>query len=250
MPLRLPDFVVLGAQKAGTTSLHAALQRHPQLFLPAQKELHYFSNHSERPLSWYAAHFAPARPQQHCGEVTPYYLFHPEVPQRLAAALPDARLIVLLRDPVERTLSHYFHALRRGNDSLPLEAALAAEAERLNGAEAALALPGGAHLAHQQQSYLARSRYELQLPRFAAWQQRGRLLVLRCEELFAQPCATLERVLNFLEVDAEQAQRWLPHRNSGSGEANSVTPQQRATLRQSLDPTYRWAAATLGMHWD
>jgi len=249
--LRLPDFVVIGAQKAGTTSLHAALAQHPQLFLPSTKELHYFSSGFDQPLASYGAHFGPARADQVCGEATPYYLFHPAAPQRLAACLPQARLIVLLRDPVARSLSHYFHAIRRGNETLPLEAALAAEPERLAGAEAMLQLPGGAHRAHQTQSYLARSRYDQQVPRFAAWQQAGRLLVLRSEMLFLEATATLERVLAFLGLPpADAAGLTLPRQNSGDGEAAGVSTAQRQALRDQLAPTYAWAATTLGMHWD
>ena len=250
-PQRLPDFVVIGAQKAGTTSLAAALRQHPGLYLPPSKELHYFSLHAERPLSWYAAHFEQAGPGQLCGEATPYYLFHPAAAARLAAALPLSRLIVLLRDPVARTLSHYFHALRRGNETLPLAAALAAEPARLAGAEATLRRPGGMHRPHQTQSYLARSRYELQLPRFAAWAQASRLLVLRSEDLFTDPQQALARVLGWLGLPASEADALqLPRQNSGSGEAATVPPALRASLRQQLAPTYSWAAETLGIHWD
>ena len=247
---RLPDFVVIGAQKAGTTSLHGALGQHPGVMLPAVKELHYFSLHSDRPLSWYAAHFAGATSRQLCGEATPYYLFHPAVPARLAQCLPQARLIVLLRDPVERTLSHYFHAIRLGNERLPLPEALAAEAQRLAGADAALERPGAVHTAHQKQSYLARSRYEQQLPRFEPWRQQERLLVLRSEALFSEPHATLARVLGFLGLpEADAAGLQLPRHNSGTGEAAAVAPALRQQLREQLEPTYAWAAASLGFDW-
>ncbi len=247
---RLPDFVVIGAQKAGTTSLHGALGQHPRVMLPAAKEVHYFTLHSEQPLSWYAAQFADADAEQLCGEATPYYLFHPAVPARLARCLPDARLIVLLRDPVARTLSHYFHAVRRGNECLPLSEALDAEPTRLDGAETALLSPGGVHLAHQRLSYVARSRYEQQLPRFEAWRQQERLLVLRSEDLFIKPQPTLAQVLGFLGLPAADATRLhLPMQNSGTGEATAVPPALRHRLREQLEPTYAWAASTLGMHW-
>lgn len=247
---RLPDFVVIGAQKAGTTSLHEALAQHPAVMLPAVKELHYFTLHSEQPLSWYAAHFADAQAGQLCGEATPYYLFHPAVAQRLARCLPDSRLIVLLRDPVARTLSHYFHAVRRGNEQLPLAEALAAEAARLADADAVLQRQGGVHRAHQQQSYLARSRYEQQLPRFDAWRQRGRLLVLRSEDLFAEPAGTLAQVYAFLGLsNPDTTDLVLAKRNSGQGEAANVSTAERQSLRAQLEPTYSWAASTLGLHW-
>ena len=105
MTERLPDFLVLGAQKGGTTTLQQLLSQHPGIFLPPKKEVHYFSKHWEQPTAWYAAHYVDADPKQRCGDITPYYLFHPEAPKRIHSLLPDAQLIVLLRDPVERALS-------------------------------------------------------------------------------------------------------------------------------------------------
>ena len=114
--MRLPDFLGIGVQKGGTTYLHALLQQHPQVFLATPKEQHFFSLHWDRGVSVYASRFAAAEPRQRCGEVTPYYLFHPLAPQRIQALLPAVRLIVLLRDPVERLLSQYFHSRRLGLD--------------------------------------------------------------------------------------------------------------------------------------
>ena len=128
---RLPDFLGLGTQKGGTSTLQALLKTHPRVFLPACKEVHYFSLHAQQPTQWYADHYRRASRGQRCGDITPYYLFHPDAPKRIQALLPKARLIVLLRDPVERCLSQIFHARRLGFETLEPEAAIAAEAERL-----------------------------------------------------------------------------------------------------------------------
>ena len=82
---RFPDFLGLGVQKGGTTSLHCLLAQHPDVFLPAVKEVHYFSLNFAAGQDWYGSQFAAARPEQHCGEITPYYIFHPEVPRRAHA---------------------------------------------------------------------------------------------------------------------------------------------------------------------
>jgi hypothetical protein len=111
---RWPDFLVLGTQKGGTTTLHHLLRQHPDVFLPSVKEVHFFSLHYGKGAAWYGEHFRGAQPQQRCGEITPYYLFHPEAPGRIHQLLPKARLIILLRDPVERLLSQYFHSRRLG----------------------------------------------------------------------------------------------------------------------------------------
>lgn len=132
------------------------------------KELHFFSLHHHWGEAWYLQQFVAAQPQQRCGEITPYYFCYPQAPARIQSLLPHVKLFVLLRDPVERTLSQYFQACRLGLEPLELKAALVAEPERLAGAEAVLAQPDGKHLSHQEQSYLSRSRYEQQLERYEA----------------------------------------------------------------------------------
>ncbi len=248
VPLRLPQFLGIGAQKAGTTTLHDWLTQHPQIFLPAQKELHYFSLHFDAGLPWYAEHFAAAGPAQRCGEITPYYLFHPQAPQRIRALLPQVRLIVLLRDPVERALSQYFHARRLGLETLPLKQALAAEAERLAGAEWVLRAPGGRHLSHQEHSYLERSRYEQQLARYQALFGAEQLLVRSSTALFSGSEQLWRELLAFLELDA-WALPALPRRNAGAAEAAAVEPALRQQLREQLQPTYAAMQACYGISW-
>src|SRR5436309_16134274 len=107
----LPDFIVIGAQKSGTGSLYAYLNGHPDVAGARVKEVHYFDLHYHRGVDWYLDQFpdeAAARPR--CtGEASPYYLFHPHAPRRAFDLVPDARLIALLRDPVDRAISHYHH---------------------------------------------------------------------------------------------------------------------------------------------
>ena len=117
--LRLPDLLVLGTQKGGTSSLRRLLLDHPQLFMAATKEVHFFSKNWDRSIDWYARHFSNAPEGVYCGESTPFYLFHQEAPQRIHNLIPQVKLIVLLRDPVERALSQYFHSVRLGLETLP-----------------------------------------------------------------------------------------------------------------------------------
>jgi hypothetical protein len=246
---RLPGFLGLGVQKGGTTTLQRLLEQHPGAFLPAAKELHYFTLHFAEGEAWYRAHFAGAAPDQLCGEITPYYVFHPQAPERVQALLPQARLIVLLRDPVERALSQYFHTQRLGLETLSLESALAAEANRLLGADDVLTKPEGRHRSHQEHSYLSRSRYEEQLPRWQALFPCDQLLVLRSEDLFEQPGHVWDRVLRFLELDGCSLPVLAQPANAGRGEAARVTPEVRHRLRDQLQNTYRWAADQFGLEW-
>ena len=236
--MRLPDFLGIGTQKGGTTYLHALLQHHPQIFLATPKEQHFFSLHWQRGEQWYADQFAQAESHQCCGEVTPYYLFHPEVPQRIKSQLPDVKLIVLLRDPVERALSQYFHSRRLGLEPLELEAAIAAEPQRLADAAEHLAA-GKPHRSHQQHSYLSRSRYEQQVVRFQELFKPEQLLILRSEHLFNHSAVIWTQVLRFLRVD------WMPCPlldpvYTGDGEAANVSLAVKEAVREQLQPTYRW----------
>ena len=246
---RLPDFLGLGVQKGGTTTLHRLLERHPSVFLPPVKEVHYFSLHCGEGEAWYRNQFASAASEQRCGEITPYYLFHPEVPQRVHSLLPKARLIVLLRDPVERALSQYFHSRRLGFEPLPLEQALAVESERLQSAPAVLRAADGTHKSHQEHSYLSRSRYELQLPAWEALYPAAQLLVLRSEDLFSRPAEIWMRVLEFLGLPGCPLPDLASPANAGQGESSAVSQEVRQHLRELLQPTYAWAAERYGLEW-
>ena len=244
-----PHFLGIGTQKGGTTSLYQLLRQHPDVFLPEQKEVHYFSKHYQLGDSWYLNHFAASKPGQLRGEITPYYLFHEAAPQRIAAMRRSMRLIALLRDPVERTLSQYFHSSRLGLETLPLESALAAEASRLQGSAERIQQAGITDLHHQEHSYLSRSRYDIQLQRYIALFGSQRVLVLRSEDLFAQDPACLRRLCGFLGVAPFEAEITIPRANSGAGEAKDVSDALRRQLREQLEPTYRWLEVTYGMRW-
>jgi hypothetical protein len=178
----LPDFIVIGAMKAGSTTLHRYLRGHPQIVMSDPKELHYFVE--ERSWSegedWYRSHF-PVRPGVVCGEASVTYTqaaLYAGVPARMAQVVPQARLIYLLRDPVERMRSHYVHELAALREHLPIERALC-----------------------EQPKYLDVSRYAGQLDRFLAHYPQGQILLLTSEALFARPREVLAQVFTFLGVD-------------------------------------------------
>ncbi len=109
----LPDFMIIGAPKCGTTSLFEYLCGHPNVARPRRKEIHYFDERFERGLAWYRRHFPLVEKPQITGEATTAYLFAKNTPARAAALVPDAKLIAVLRDPVRRVISHYWHNKRR-----------------------------------------------------------------------------------------------------------------------------------------
>ena len=244
-----PHFLGIGTQKGGTTSLYRLLKPHPEIFLPNNKEVHYFTKHYALGEAWYIHHFEAAAPGQLRGEITPYYLFHEAAPSRIQDLRPDMRLIALLRDPVERSLSHYFHSCRMRLEYRPLEEALAAEMQRLSGSVPLILQPGGTHTGHQEHSYVARSRYDQQLQRYFARFGRNNLLVLRSEDLFECSQTSLKALSDFLGIAPFSPDTVAPNANRGEGESAGVSMQVRAQLAQELQPTYEWLERELGFRW-
>ena len=115
----LPNFIIAGTPKAGTTSLYHYLSKHPDIFLPFRKEILYFDSSYHKGLPWYERHFRGYNGQKAVGDITPSYLHNPCVPKRIAQTLPGVKLVCILRDPVERAYSHYWDLVGWGglNDS-------------------------------------------------------------------------------------------------------------------------------------
>jgi hypothetical protein len=205
----LPDFLVLGAQKGGTTALYAYLRWHPGITGPSWKEVSYFDRHYARGPAWYRGNFPLSlwgrRSRRRIGvapivgEASPSYLFHPLAPDRVRALVPQVRLIAILRDPVERAFSHYHHEVALGREPLPFEAALEQEEARTQGeVERMLADPRYFSDAWWNHTYLARGRYAEQLERWLAVFPREQLLVLSSGDLSERTDETYASVLDFL----------------------------------------------------
>lgn len=213
-PLRmLPDFVIVGAQRAGTTSLYKYLAEHPAVGrVRLGKGVHYFDTSFDRPMSWYRSHF-PFDPERipfrsgpgHVGEGAPYYMFHPECPRRIHDALPGVKVIAILRDPIERAHSQWAHESARGFEELDFEAALHAEDERLAGQDELLRDPAGRSFAHQHHSYVARGQYAPQVRRLWDVFGQDQVLVLPSSRLFAEPGAVYAETLSFLGLTSFEA---------------------------------------------
>ncbi len=238
-----PDYIIAGAQRSGATSLQRVLSEHPNLTSANHMEgVHYFDIAFHHSAGWYRIHFptkayarwvtyrtdAPLR----VGEASPYYMFHPLAPQRIRETLPGVKIIVILRDPVERTISHHKHEMQRGNEQLDLESALSAESARLEGEELRIRTEGRyTSAAHRNFSYIARSMYDWQIARLLTLFGRDQVLVLESDSFFSNPRPVYERVLEFLEVPI-----WLPHEfprvNATSTEA--VAPTTRRRLAQAF----------------
>jgi hypothetical protein len=187
-----PDFIIIGTQRGGTTSLYRYLTAHPEVGAAFRKEVHYFDRYYEKGRDWYLAHFPERGEFPIVGEASPYYLFHPEAPERVRAEAPNARLIALLRNPVDRAYSQYHMKVARGLESLPFAEAIDREPDRL----AADRDPLGPAWRHH--TYLARGAYAKQLRRWLAHFPREQLLILQSEAFYAAPERTLHETQAFL----------------------------------------------------
>lgn len=248
-PRALPDFVIVGAQKAGTSSLYGQLAAHPSVVPALRKEVHFFDRRPAR-LARYRAWFptratlalvAERTGRGITGEATPYYLCHPAVPQRLRDAVPEARIIVVLRDPVARAISGYHHCVRHG-ERRPIDVALdPANAEVLPPASD-VRWYDSPHSPLRNCGYLARGRYAEQLERWFAVFPREQILVLDSEVLRAGRIP--DTVLSFLELPGDDVPV-VADRNVGSYPPPATALE--AELREYFRPHNERLVSLLGV---
>jgi hypothetical protein len=251
----VPSFLIVGAQRCGTTSMYKTLSGHPNI-LPAvlHKGAHYFDTGYANGAAWYRGHFpfsvkasAVKRRtgyQAITGESSPYYMFHPLAAQRIAADLPDAKLIVLLRDPVERAYSAHTHEQARGFEPEPFERALELEESRIAGEEERLlADPTYRSYHHQHNAYLTRGHYVDYLERLEKVVGRERMFVIDSGDLFSDAEPIFDGLMSFLNLPA-----WRPA-NFGKHNARprmDMSPALRTRLDDHFAPYDERLAAWLG----
>jgi hypothetical protein len=184
----LPHFLIVGAMKAGTTTLRHYLQGVEQVWI-YPGEVRFFSQDQKyaKGLGWYESLFEQAAGKAVIGEKSPAYSFQPRVPQRIHDCLPDVKLIWLFREPVARTYSHYWHSATRGKERLSFRTAIAREDERVR--------------RNLLRGYKKRSRYAEQVSRYLEFFRREQMLFLLFEDLVKDPALVLNHLLEFLEVD-------------------------------------------------
>lgn len=195
----LPTFLVIGAEKAGTTWIYNQLRRHPDVFMPSVKELHLFNRKGSnletsatlenKDLDWYEYHFRSAENESAVGEATPMYLCDPSAPTQIYQQIPDVKLIACLRYPTDRAYSHYWMARGKEHTNLDFEQVVRRRDAR----------------------FIERGRYGQQLERYLSFFDRDQLLILIHEEVFSDPSQSLTRVCSFLGVDNTfyQDQSWI-----------------------------------------
>ena len=228
----LPTFVIVGAQKSGTTTLHDWLGQVERVWVSSPKELHYFDNPGKRGPRWYPKQFEPGPDDLAWGESTPIYLYRDAARAAMAEALPDTRFIAILREPVSRAYSHYWFARRKGVEEIETFAeAVAAEPERLASRPDRQPAAG---------SYLDRGRYLRQLVDLADRVGRDRIQVHLTEDLRRDPLGVLRRTCDFIGVPgADVSGVELEHKNTFADRSvNTAGPPRRASSSPELPDAY------------
>jgi hypothetical protein len=256
----LPDFLIIGAQRCGTTSLERYLIQHPCVAPPFRKEVHFFDRNLRKGTTWYRAHFPSfllkyyvttvLRREFVTFEATAAYVFYPHAPKRVRETLPYAKLIVLLRNPVDRAHSQYQHEVSNGYENLSFEEAINREPERLWGErEKMLADENYDSFPYRHCSYLARGIYADQLQAWMELFPKEQMLILQSEEFFAQPSMVFQTVLRFLELPSFELRQY---KHYNAREYCSMDAAMRRRLIDYFEPHNRRLEDLVGRNfaWD
>jgi hypothetical protein len=249
-----PSFLVIGAQKCGTTTLFSCLAAHPDIVPPLTKEIHYFDGGKEpgedvyeaQGEKWYLAHFPRVTKLMPRGcqtfEASPSYLYVHEAAERIARDLPDARLLVLLRNPVDRAISHYRHNVSKGREVLSFEQALESEYSRMQSSDS---------WQKSVYAYVDRGFYFKQLVRFQSFRDHGRLLVMDSGFFFRETRLAMRRIYSFLGVSADYEMPVIRARNVGRARATAgagVYADLQELYRPENAKLWNWLGEDYG--WD
>ncbi|MFF2089465.1 ATP-binding cassette domain-containing protein [Paenibacillus sp. NPDC058174] len=245
-----PDFLIIGTQKGGTTSLYHHLTGHPNIQAAAIKEIHYFDEQFGRGFDWYKRHFPSNLPAGIItGEASPYYLFHPQTPRRVYELLPNVKLIVVLRNPVQRAYSHYRMMVKRGIEQLSFPDAILAEHDRVNddynrmAMDSSYSSPNCSHY-----SYLKRGLYVEQLERWYQYFPKEQFLIMNSEKLFQNPVECCTRAGQFLNIP-DWTGNDFPHLLEGD-EGPEIPADTLAWLQQYFTDPNRKLFELIGEEYD
>jgi len=247
----LPDFMIIGTQKGGTTSLYRYLAKHPDINPNyVVKELSYFDEDYSRGKIWYRSNFPKKRAGKLYFEGTTHYLYNPLVPKRVKQMLPNVKVIALLRNPIDRAYSSYKHQVRAGRESLSFEDAIESESKRLSGEkDRLLADPSYISYNYNHFSYIERGKYIDQINNWLECFSKKQMLILSSEDFFQDTDDSLKQICNFLGVKHIKTNPKKKHNTGGYKDTMSADMRERlrlifepynAKLQKFLDKDLHW----------
>lgn len=250
-----PNVLVIGAQRAGTSSIYRYLGSHPDVAPSLRKEVEYFSTRMSMGERWYRAHFPLMRRPRMAFEATPDYLLHPLAAERAASQIPGVKAVAMLRSPVTRAFSQYGHQRRLGKEDLAFVDALEREPARIAGEYERLVVdPDYPAIELRTHGYMERGRYAPQLQRWFDAFGRERVHVIRTEDLWADPVETYTGLLDFLGLShvmpsAFENYSYVPE--TGARSSASMSIEAETFLRDQLAPEIAATEELLGrqMNW-
>ena len=241
-PVKVPNFIIIGCQRCGTTSLYTYLAQHPQILTPIKKEMDFFSWHFDRGIDWYLAHFPPMPPGEQflTGEASPSYFDSREAPERLYSLFPEAKLIVLLRNPVDRAISQFYRLTGLNWEARSLDRVISDEIERLNQNPEYI-------IGEEPGNYLARGRYIEFIKNWRTFFSQEQLLILKSEDFYAGAATTVKQVLEFLDLPEYHLSEY---QNANPGSYQRVNESVRDRLSDYFRPYNQEVEEYLGRHFD
>lgn len=260
----LPRLIIAGAPKCGTTALYQYLLSHPQVLAPSPTtyEVGYFSEHYKHELDWYRAWFplsatASWRSKRIGGkeiitcEHTPFYVMHPLVAERIAATLPSVKIVILLRNPVDRAFSHYQHEFRSGQETLSFRDAVAMEGQRTAGEIARLRSELDYRSAeYARHAYLDQGEYLPKVERFFNHLDRRNIMVIQSERLFLRAQKAFDEVIEFLRLDPFTLSNIKPVNAGAYSRLDQADPEFAHRLRDHFRPHNESLYSFLGTDFD
>ncbi len=246
-----PDFLIVGVGKCGTSSLYVYLNEHPQILRPVEKEIHFLNhqNHWNQGEDWYRSHFPPIPEGCHflTGEATPWYITTFNAERKVFELFPEVKPIVLLRNPVDRAISHYHMHVADGRDRRSLEEAMTAEMEILQGLEDPTQV-GKTNYWQTQQGYLLLGLYFYFLKKWVQVFSKQQLLILKSEDLYQQPAEIMKQVYDFLELPNHTLKQYKKFKSGSYSPTRSAIKQKlyeffqpyNQKLEEYLDRSFDW----------
>ena len=255
----LPDFLIIGAARSGTTSLYEYLSQHPSVIPGVGKEVYFFDKNFSKGINWYKSFFPTKlsksklenKQKRSCltGEATPRYLYHPHTPKRVFDLIPNVKLIILLRNPIDRSFSHYQMEYSSGHEKLSFEDATFQEQERIKDDKEKMFTNDSFYsVEFYRKSYLTRGIYVDQLKRWFEYFPREQFLILKSEDFYSKTSEVYQQVLDFLglskfELNSFKAHRMRKYSTISANTREKLTDYFRPyneQLYQLLDRNFDW----------